>query len=510
MDINQSPTTPTPPAGFLARELWVLKAAVDIVPNTIRAIRNFRVASLHPRNLPSTVGRSIQKTDMFGYSPIVQFDSFRSFFGGFLSACCIVGIIIYMIITATRFFDSPVPKSQVDIYADSLGIETPLIGIRFNAANGSALYDDTWFTFTMTLNIITGSNTRNRTIIPLNLTECDYYKYADDDYKPYNLSYLTPVAEKVICLDRTKNTWTINGTDYELGNLTGAFEDKMYRYIEVSMVECAVNGTVSKQPCSPTRRDDILKGNVNVMWYNKDVQDVEGVDANMRLIRSWKSYRFTMAPGQIVNKDIYITKSVVTHTSAWPLGEDDVVTTYRETRMIDAISAFQESNRRFLKYIWRTDDRMRTELWGPATIFDLIGSWGAFWSSLLLIFGTLGALYNEKKWEFLVSTKQLEVDAQGAVFEILGQKIGRNPSSDKIDLPDVSRRPTITAADFLAMKRRGLSVSEQTSDSKYTFRSEEPNEPSQISFNFKPDSDFRQDLELKLESKASYDSYLDG
>ena len=49
-------------------ELWVLKAAVSFFPEKIKSIRNFKLADISPRNIPSTTLRIVKGTDMFGYS----------------------------------------------------------------------------------------------------------------------------------------------------------------------------------------------------------------------------------------------------------------------------------------------------------------------------------------------------------------------------------------------------------------------------------------------------------
>lgn len=52
------------------------------------------------------------------------------------------------------------------------------------------------------------------------------------------------------------------------------------------------------------------------------------------------------------------------------------------------------------------------EDWTPELFFDLIGSWGAFYSSLLLIFGTAALVYNEQKWNFLLEEVRTERDSK--------------------------------------------------------------------------------------------------
>jgi len=442
-------------------ELWVFKAVTQVIPNTIQTIRAFKLSDVQPRNLPSTILRTFKGTDMFGYSPIVQFDSFRSVFGGFFSICCIIGIIIYMVITGTKFFRAPVPKSQVDDYSDVFGVEAPLIGARFTSASGANYYDEDQFRFAFTLNIVHNSNLSTKETVTLKTKMCDYYKFADLDFNPLP-GYETPLASDVLCIDLSQQEYILNNRTVTIGNLSGVFEDPLYRYIQLEMFMCdydKVNNT-----CVPEANlsSIILGGNANIMWYNMDVTDVKGVNPHLGRTRSWKSYRFNFAPNIVVYKDIYVTKGIVTHTSSWPLGNNDVVEIYRETQMIDSLTAFT-SNKRILKYIWRLDGRMGIEQWTPATVFDLIGSWGAFWSSLLLILGTFAALYNEKKWQFLVENKQIEVEGDGTVFDLLGKKIGRSESVE-----DFQTLRKESSKEEVANSKGN--IAQQKSASKYEFR----------------------------------------
>ena len=67
----------------------------------------------------------------------------------------------------------------------------------------------------------------------------------------------------------------------------------------------------------------------------------------------------------------------------------------------------------------------------------MIGSWGAFWSSLVLIFGSVALWYNDKKWHFLADGKKifkyptyqenaLEFEENDdPVLNVVGKKLGR-------------------------------------------------------------------------------------
>jgi len=104
-------------------------------------------------------------------------------------------------------------------------------------------------------------------------------------------------------------------------------------------------------------------------------------------------------------------------------------------------------------------------------------------SLLLLILGTVALTYNGKKWTYLVENNKLEVNAEGNIFDILGQKIGRTNSQND-DLHEVTSGNTIAnymsrmrsltmsnQADKVRSGSLGASreLSENNSKSKYTF-----------------------------------------
>lgn len=57
------------------------------------------------------------------------------------------------------------------------------------------------------------------------------------------------------------------------------------------------------------------------------------------------------------------------------------------------------------------------ENWTPPIFFDLLGSWGAFWSTLLLFFGTVALFYNSTKWHYLLRYESV-VDENGVVRHV--------------------------------------------------------------------------------------------
>jgi len=167
------------------------------------------------------------------------------------------------------------------------------------------------------------------------------------------------------------------------------------------------------------------------MWYNKGVNDVIGVDPHLVVNRTWRSYRYKFAQGLVISKDLYLTKDIITHHSAWPLGRQDVATAFRESAQIDTFSTLGSGNAKYIKFIFRTDPFMVQEDWSPGLIFDLIGSWGAFWSSLVLIFGTMALWYNDKKWHFLAEEQSLdfENDDLDPIFQVVQKRLGQNSST---------------------------------------------------------------------------------
>jgi len=256
-----------------------------------------------------------------------------------------------------------------------------------------------------------------------------------------------PVYQDVVCIDRENNTFPDDGG--KLGNLTGIFEDKKFRYVELTLNGCRTDCENS------TIVDDLIaNGEIAIMWYNVAIQDVLGVDPRLIPSREWKSYRFKFATGLVVSKDLYLTKQSVIHHSAWPLGEDDVSVAFRETKQIDTFTTYSASRRRYFKVIFRMDEKMIQEEWTAVLFFDLIGSWGAFWSSLLLLIGTVGLLYNSKKWEFLVSEDKLGVEeSDQTVFSMLSKKLGRTSVGDDDAPPDGMQRKK-SIADILKMSRQ--------------------------------------------------------
>jgi len=122
--------------------------------------------------------------------------------------------------------------------------------------------------------------------------------------------------------------------------------------------------------------------------------------------------------------------------------------TSHESVMIDTFTTFSPSKPRLVKFIFRTDQRMVEEEWSPNLIFDLIGSWGAFWSSLLLIVGLPAAFYNEKKWNFLVAENQIALGTGSSpVLNVLEKRIARSNATGRKE--SGAPNPLSTISNFL-------------------------------------------------------------
>lgn len=174
-------------------------------------------------------------------SPIVQFDAYKSLFGGICTAIVIGVILVYIIITSKRFLDAPVNKSQIILDADSEGIEFPKVcmyvamllcmydvctcvcarnpvvlvlvlmiyflskffsskvGAQFTDGNGAPFYNDTYFYFLFTVNTILNSNTANKNTTVLNTTLCDYYRQLDENWAPLPADE-EPVYHDIVCV----------------------------------------------------------------------------------------------------------------------------------------------------------------------------------------------------------------------------------------------------------------------------------------------------------------------
>jgi len=300
----------------------------------------------------------------------------------------------------------------------------------------------------MEIDIIYNSDiVNNKTTTHLNLTLCDYYTNISMDYQPFSYNNV-PVYTGITCVDLENNTFP--GLD-QLGNLVGIFEDKKFRYLQVTLNTC-VGTSPDGNPCenSTLIQNMISGGEIVIMWYNVGVDDVIGVDPHLISVRDWKSYRFKFATGLVVSKDLYLQKDSITHHSAWPLGKIDQAVAFRESKMIDTFTTYSPNNGRYFKVIFRTDELMIQEDWTAQLLFDLLGSWGAFWSVLLLIIGSTALVYNSKKWEFLVEENKLNIAGSDTrILNVLEQRLGRNSANqDDLD-PKLKRKKSL--ADMLNM-----------------------------------------------------------
>jgi len=298
---------------------WFFRAVSTEIP----AMANSLKSALDPNSKPNPIPKLkrmvsfVQQGDMFGFSPIVKLDSFRSLVGGFLTVCCLTGILIYIVWTSFRYFLDPVGKSQVTIDADTMGIEVPRVGVVFNLGSGGTFYDDTYFYFQMSMNVVTNSNITTKNTTQLQLTSCDFYRRLSNDFVP-EPETPDPVASGVQCF--SLKDYPIN----QIGNISGIFEEQFFRYLQVDMFKC-YGVSPSGRNCSNSSTIDplISAGEVQIMWYNTEINDVLGVDPHLNALRVWRSYRFKFATNLVVSKDIYMIKSHITHHSAWPLGKTD-------------------------------------------------------------------------------------------------------------------------------------------------------------------------------------------
>jgi len=418
---------------------WFVSAVKDkYIPDAKnKVVGLFKHSDGPPRTMKQRarhLATSIKAFDIFGYSPIVQFDSFVTLVGGIATLCCIIIILIYMIVTGRRFLNAPISKSQVIVPADTAGVPTPIVGLRFNDAKGNPFDDDTYFYCSVTMNYVINSDINTKQTEPIQLDKCSYYRELDVNYQP--LTNDPPIYYNVTCV---KTDQTLINQTSGLGNIRGIFEASQFRYLEVDMMRC-IGTTPDGRNCTNSSVIDaeVYGGEIAIMWYNDDVQDVVGVHPTLVRRREWRSYRFKFATGIVLSKDIYLEKSNVTHISAWPLGKDDLISNFRESQMVDTFTTFSNTKGRYVKFIWRADFEMILEQWSPILFFDLIASWGAFWSSLLLIIGTFAIIYNGKKWAYLVSQGRLSLaDCRSTELDAL-----ENSLKQKKILNEMSRRNT--------------------------------------------------------------------
>jgi len=363
--------------------------------------------------------------------------------GGFLSLCCFTCILIYIIWTSIRYFGNPVNKSQVVLDADTIGLETPRVGIVWNTAAGN-LADDTIAYFTMSMVVISNSSTATKVSTPLQLsTNCAYYLNVDVDFNPIDPT-LPPTVAAASCF--SLSNYSLDA----IGNISGTFESGYYRYLEVDVWACEGTSPSGKNCSSQaTINAALASGEIEIMWYNTEVLDVIGVDPHLALTRVWRSYRFKFAPPLVVSTDVYMTKTAVVHHSAWPLGKDDDATAFREGALVNSFTNFSPNKPRLMEFIFRLDPRMVQEVWTPSLVFDLIGSWGALWSSLLLIIGIPAAFYNERKWNFLVEENQLELETKKSpVLSVFEKSIANRAAVNRTISRKKDINPTSTIKKF--------------------------------------------------------------
>lgn len=321
-----------------------------------------------------------------------------------------------MLVTSNRFFNDPVSKSQLSTRMDETGIRTFQVGFKFTSGSGEVIDDPSYFTFTASIGEIRNSNASSKTLTPLPITYCTFYANITEDGTTG-----PEAAFDVPCVSEEDMTTA-------LPKLIGVFEDPLYLYIDIALVGCKNGGSVT---CKTQQEiDDLITGgDFSIMWYNTAVKDIVGVQSDLKKVKVWRSYRYKIVPGVENSYDIYFTKSIITHTSAWPLGEDTHEETNNELTTIPTFNKFSTSKLRYHHVFLRSGYYMvnillltllmmkTRENWTPQIFFDLLGSWGAFWSTLLLFFGTVALFYNSTKWHYLLRYESV-VDENGVVRHV--------------------------------------------------------------------------------------------
>lgn len=247
---------------------------------------------------------------------------------------CLLGIIIYMLVTSNRFFNDPVSKSQLTTRMDDLGISSFQVGFKFISGSGETINDPSYFTFTASIGEIRNSDASSKTLTPLPITSCTFYTNITEDGTTGPAT-----AFDVPCISEEDITAA-------LPRLLGVFEDPLYRYIDIALVGCKNGGSVV---CKDQQEiDDLITGgDFSIMWYNTAVQDIVGVQSHLKRVKVWRSYRYKIVPGVENSYDIYFTKSNITHTSPWPLGEDSHEETTNELTTIPTFNKFSASKLRY-------------------------------------------------------------------------------------------------------------------------------------------------------------------
>jgi len=329
------------------------------------------------------VKQVIKKSDQYPYIPVVQLEGKSSYVGGFLYIASVAAIVVYMIVTWTRFLAAPVPKSLIEGLADSQGVFVPNVGFEFVMANGSVLNDPSYFTFQSNYVTISNSDITTKAKTKLAFGTCSYVRDSDSGVL---------LRTGVTCVKPTAGQ-----------NLSGWFEAATYKYMELNLNPC----TQGRCQDAATVGSMLSGGQVNVMWDNINVRDVTGDHPTLFTSTAFRSIRYYFTWYQVAHIEIYMTKKSVTHISSWPLGKDDFQTGQTDGYQISTLQSYPSTNglvqtspnaTSYIKLIWRLNPLMTVETWTAQGILDLLGSWGAFWSFLGLFLGTMAVFWNHQLW----------------------------------------------------------------------------------------------------------------